>query len=261
MLKGQAMGKVLREGRKDNFYNFKIRAPRIEAGYTLKRLSEEAGISIVTLNKYEKFLFVPEMEYFYAIGKVLGVEYTQEDRKEMAYLSTEIRKSRKDKKSALDNPLRNMDALGEWKLEDGNPKTANLDERGWEEVADTLSTEKDCTIQGAREANGELENECTRFLRDTSYLLRSEIGLSYRDAFIIMSRFGNQGRLTLEEIAQTLALTGEGVRQIEERALEKIRVYLLTEQGKGLEEDYVVVGLDGLDLLQGFEKELKKRVG
>ena len=259
MLEGQAMGKVLRGGRKDNFYNFRIRAPRIEAGYTLKRLSRETGISTVTLNKYEKFLFVPKMEHLYAIGKVLDVGYTEEDRREMEYLSTEIRKERTGKKSAFDNPLGNMDALGEWEM-DYSPKTVNLDERGWGEVADSLLTESDYTIEGAREANGEMETERHRFLRDMNYLLRSEIGLSYRDASIVMSRFGNQGRLTLDEIAQTLVLTGEGVRQIEERALEKIRVYLLTEHGKGI-EDYVVVGWDRLDLLKGFEEGLRRLVG
>ena len=246
MLKGQPMGSVLRGGREDDYHNFRIREPRVERGYTLLRLSRETGISLMTLEKYEKFNIAPSKANLYTIGKVLGVQYTEEDWQEMKYLSEQVKKKRAGKKSRIDD-LSNLDELGQWKMPD-RKRFLSLDE------TDEPSTSDDYTVNEAREISGEAENERSLLLRHIRQTLR-KAGFTYRDSEIIILRaYGH----TLKSISGIFGekITRQRVSQII-KDLEIVRPVLeIIWNGKDIEEDYIAVGLDDQDLLEGLEKEL-----
>lgn len=59
------------------------------------------------------------------------------------------------------------------------------------------------------------------------WLAKAIPGLSPREIVILQMRYGLQGRevMSLKEIGQQLGVTAERVRQIEVRALQKLRVW------------------------------------
>ena len=58
--------------RKDDFYNWNLRATRIAAGYTQQELATLAGSSHYTVESYERLLRFPERELAVRIANILG---------------------------------------------------------------------------------------------------------------------------------------------------------------------------------------------
>ena len=52
MVKGPVSG--FREDRIDSFYNFDLRNARIGAGYTIKQMAGQVGVSLPAYNTYER---------------------------------------------------------------------------------------------------------------------------------------------------------------------------------------------------------------
>jgi hypothetical protein len=81
--------------------------------------------------------------------------------------------------------------------------------------------------------------------------------LDEREAFIIRSRFFSDSPATLQEIGDKYGISRERARQIEEKALGKIRRRL---QDSGLNFPRVISGKDlrgaGPDLTAGVEKSM-----
>ena len=89
------------------------------------------------------------------------------------------------------------------------------------------------TVAAARESAAD-RTELTEHIR--ALLDRAIVHLSERERAIVESRYGTRGEpaKTLEEIGQVIGLTRERVRQIEARALEKLRAAIGPEAIEGM---------------------------
>ena len=177
---------TFRADRTDDWFNYNLRIARINAGYTVDMLAEKAGVNKSSIYVYERLKSMPSPEIAERIASALNKDLTFLFPEDFRQFVADANKERKRGEEEKETEFESIEYL-------------NIEEESPEEIAMKKETP-----------------EVVDRLLDN---------LKLRDREILRLRYGigHGYNYTLEEVGRIFKITRERVRQIENKAIEKLR--------------------------------------
>ena len=185
----------LRTDRIDDYFNYNLRNARINAGYTLAQVANKVGISLVTIDSYERLRALPHSNIAQKIADALYKDIDYLFPVQLKNIIEEIEKERKAKrkKNKFNDRFQYMAPLSRMWYKNLTFNNEISDEKDMESLKTTLDSE--LSILNERERK----------------ILELRYGL------------GMDKVHTYTEIASLFGLTRERIRQIAVKALDKLK--------------------------------------